>query len=124
MQVRYETTMDDVQDLKLGKRTIWRPSAGIHECEGLGSCIELGTQNVLAQTDRESVTIKTTAAVEPKYNVERTVKVSRHDGLNLLLRCSANTRRSTFERNQRFETRRVPTEETKPAPKRGVAHST
>ena len=91
----------------------WRPAEGVHECAP-GGCVELVTRNELAKMDKDSLTVVTVAVddhaqdAETGHRVERTISLSRRDGLLLEMRASGTTRSDGVEKTARIEMERVP----------------
>jgi hypothetical protein len=101
----------------------WRAPVGIHECTQAG-CIELPTHNTLTAMDANSLTIATTAVADhakdtkPVHRVDRTLKLSRQDGMTLAMQVTGVTRSPGTERDLRFKMERIPTKAAKAPPNR------
>jgi hypothetical protein len=106
-----------VPELPIAVGATWRPARGVHECEATGGCVELATRNELTAADEDALTVKTVAAdvadgdAEPreaKHRVERTIRLSRRDGLTVAMRATGTTRDDGAKRDVEIEMQRVP----------------
>lgn len=91
----------------------WLAPEGIHECTADG-CIELTTNNTLVGIDAKTFTVASTASAthqedqEPQQKIERTLTISRQDGLLLSMQVTASNQSPGLDKNLRMEIERLP----------------